>query len=317
MYNWSVVLSRNDSAEYETLRSENFVSDFKSKRNAQLFAESYALGYIMGVDGINRLEPFSKLLTAQSEMKGLEVSRKYISEVESDKRITELKCHYIVGSQAGNPWGLTVHKTHIFTTPKIVTSMIEKIEEHEVEEEQEVEIEKQIVVPGRFFNGSRTEKTKEKIMRKVKKQICVLRPEIVTFRDRIVDGSDVFTLSLLKTRSADHIDPVERENAITVANALAKNFAETNVAKILFATSNSTSTYKISELKKTNAKEFGTYRPPEKNTRKTPQPVEKPHLDIRRATSTLGLRSNTGASFAVLGEDILKKRAEMFPQSKQ
>lgn len=317
MYNWSVILSRSDSSEYEILLPEDMGNGFKSKRNAQLFAESYVLNYIMRVDGINRLEPFIDLPSPSTPMKGLEVTREYITNIVKDSQITNLKYHYIVGGCKDAPWSLTVHRLHIFLSPVTITKTEERLEEKEVEEEQEIEVEKQIIVPGTFFHGRRTEKVKEKVKKVIKKQIPVQYSIDIVSQERTVYSTDVFTVSLLKTKILNHVDPVEREHAMMMANTLAKNFSETRTSKMIFAVADSDVPYKVSELKSSNEDEFGSYRLPEKKKHKsiTPQPEEqipsKP-INIRKATNVLGIKTNSGAALAGLKDEILKKRNEMF-----
>jgi hypothetical protein len=324
MWKWSVVLSRGDSAEYETLRPEGIENDFCSKKNAQLFAESYILEYIWGVDGINRLEPYTTLPNSTSKMSGLEVTRDDISRIEKDETVSNLKCHYIVGNKRGEPWGLTVHRLHIFTRPMTITKIEEKMEEREVEEEQEIETDKQVVVPGRIFNSYRTEKVREKVKTKVKKQVPVQISTQVTAQERSTRSTDVFTLSLVRTKITDQVSPIEREQAILIANALAKSFSETNTFKTILAICETGISYKISELREYNTGEFGSYHPPEKKAKldgvrisrpnKTPELSEgiPQRVNLRRATSTLGIKANIGAALACLGGDIMKRRQEMF-----
>jgi len=316
MYNWSVVVSRSDSAEYETLHSKTFGNDFRSKRNAQLFAESYVLDYISNADGAGRLEPFSNLPSSSTVMSGLEVTREYIKDVENDTNTSNLKCHYIVGNKPTEPWSLTVHKTHIFTKTTTQTISKEEMVEQEIEEERDVEKDVTVVVPGRFWSGSKTEKVKETIKVKVKKLVPLTTLVHSSQSIRVVKSYDVFTVSLLKTKVIDQISPIEKEQAILMASELAKSFIETKTAKMILAVSCSDVPYRVSELINAAPEDFGYYHIPEK--KRVPKtnayvPIETPKLNIRRATSNLGVKTNVGASLANLGAEIIKKRQEMFP----
>ena len=321
MYNWSVVLSKNNSAELETLYPEDGTT-FHSKRNAQLFAESYVLDYIQKVDGMDRLEPFINLSSPLSGMTGLEVTRSDIAKIESDETITEHKRHYILSTTRDQPWGIVVRRVHIFLRPMTTIRIGQHSVEEEVEEEQEVEVEKKVLVPGYIVNSYRVDKVREKVKKLVKKQVSTpVQIKFVT-PTRTVDSTDMFTIFLVRSKNTDQINPVEREQAILIANDLAKSFSETKTAKMILAVSGSDVPYKVSELISFNNEEFGCYHKQEKKKtvkqmveKKNPIPPSSP-VNIRRATTSLGVRTNTGASLAGIGLDVMKRRREMFP-SKQ
>jgi len=324
MSNWSIIVLKSNSSEYELLQVDGRVCEFQTKRNAQLFAESYILEYILKVDGISRLEPFISLPSAVSSMKGLEVTRSDILKINSDTNITNLSRHYILGNTSSQ-WGLTVHKTHIFMRPVTTTTIIEETKEIEVEEDREVSTKINIIIPGRFFNGREERIVTETVKEKVKKQVPVQRVVETTVEERVVKSRDVFTILLAKGKSHDVLTPLEKENAMIMASDLSREFIETKTAKMLFAVSDSDVPYKVSELLQANSDEFSLYRLPEKTPekkrsvvsraneieRKNEVRTELSRVDLRRATNTA--RVNIGAALAGFGAQVLKRRQEMFP----
>lgn len=67
-------------------------------------------------------------------------------------------------------------------------------------------------------------------------------------QERIVKTQDVFTVSLLKSKSKDQLSPVEREEVVISAKHLSDEFKGTKTAKMILAVSGSDVPYKVSEL---------------------------------------------------------------------
>lgn len=312
MYSWSVILSEPNAPEYELLSNT-----FQSKKNAQLFAESYVFDFISNVDGSSRLEPFTILKAGDSQMKDLEVSKNYIKRIEEDLSLVNHSSHYIVGNTPGvkEPWGLTVLKLNVFLRPKTVTTIEEEMKEEEIEEEKEITKELTFVIPGRIYNCYEKKIVIETIKEKVKKMVPVKITKEVVTGERVVKRREIFTVSLLKTKIKDEISPVEIAQARTAVANLAHAFSRSKTSQTIL----NTSCTKVSELIFFHSEEFSRYSVPKYTKIETVKPFENKkrevQVDLRKATSTI--KVNLGASLAAFGAEVIKRRLEMFPGIKK
>lgn len=308
-YQWSVVISRKDSDELQTISGKEA---FHTKGNAQLFAERYVLDYIALVDGINRLD--AALPARSSPMPGVEVSRKYVKKIEQDQTVDQLCLHYIVGNLSGTPWGLTVHRTHIFTRPLVITSVAEEIKEVEVEEEREITKEITLVTPGWFRNGYEKKTVIETVPGKIKKQILEQKMVETHTLERIVKSDDLFTVSVLSTKNEQYVfipEDLPKEMKVQFA----QDFAETETCKSLWEASQIQSSCSLPYLMVAHEDEFGRYDPAactipweEKFVERQSSPINiYPALKTTKPSSGI----NLSHSIANLGAEMMKKRKEI------
>lgn len=307
MYNWSIILYRSGSEEHEMLHFDDTENLFKTKSNAQLFAESWALDYIAKADGPYRLEPFNNMNSPLEIMSGLQISRSQIQNILEKEQIPTR--HYLIGEVSGK-WGLTVYKIQT----KEISGVETYTEEVEIEEEKDVDVEKRVTIPGRLYNSYKMEKVREKVKTTRKEPVIKTR----TQRKKVVISSDLFTLSLVKIPSSEKLLSENKTSMMKLANDLANNFSKTLSAKTIREECSGGRTYKISELIDTNRSEFGKYRPPIKKIR-APIPPPKEQKERLKSESVLKPAvqprptANVGAGLAGLAAEFIAKRNKMFP----
>lgn len=265
---WAVIISYSGQQEYLVL------DKFNTKTNAQLFAEQYALQYVVNHDGLKS--------TNES------VSRNTIDEMIKNTNIVKEDRHFIIRNQF--PWGLTVNRVHIQQLPHIVTEEVDCIETRMVDEV--VKTSKDVVTSGWF--GRKTHKIQEETTITVPKPVSVKQSLTKTAYCRSANANDVFTVSLLHDNTT--IAPIvaacdqERQEQLQSTNSIrakCKSFSDRLRTTKVFAELRNGSK-SIQTLVDKYQHEFDNFR-----SFQAMQDMAKALLDMRPSTAIKLFKSDT------------------------
>ena len=291
---WTVVIHKAKCSEF------NIIAKAISKANAQLFAEDYALSYIVENDG-NKEPTICKLADVES--------------IVNDESKTSLDKHYLIKNTS--PWGFNVVRAVISLLETKTTS--EEITVETVIEMQEQDVTRQVEVPGKWY-GKKIHKVVEKQIQPVSKEITVKHQKTVLSHVRSSNLYQVFQINLALDESISITSSIETDE---VAKNNCKKFSE----QLKLVPSFTKSTIKLSQLRVENPNDFSTRNSYQANldmskllTRDSFARVWEESIDFDKPVKSVDLRRlNTppvqkGQVFALacLNDDIIMQHKKMF-----